>query len=635
MLKLTDFFQPLNFLNLVYYVGALVYFDIFGSFIKSFIIKNREVTTETRLTNWLIGIGFFVFIWFSLGFFVIPTKSNLLISIIITFLISLPKYLSKREYITLFKIVKPLLLPIFLIIPFLPSTFVKASLPPYVWDEMAYHFLSPYDALHMSVRHFTGGLYENVPRLMDILYMFGIPLTNTYSVIRLIQFSIVTTSLFVGFLLIKKLLGVVPAILFILIFLSLPLGLPDLATIGYVDVVAMSFLLLGFLFGLVFLFFDNSDYLVLSALFWGMSLGTKYTTLVSFLAFLVTFLIAYWFKHKSYKYVFEKGILIKIIIVFLLFGGYWYVKNLIIYGNPIYPFIFPCWGRYALDCAKGSSFFGTWTIPVTIKNLYSIIMSLIPQNIVLQFTLIFSSLLTIFYGLKKNKLLLLMSLLPLVIELIIMKYFSGFDARYQQYLIVYLIFVIVLVFSVKPKINFIKLIQLLFFITLISSTSFYYVKNVMQLNSLKYLNWHEINYALGRENINDWIKFRLPDVSEATIYCGENSGEPLNLVILDPDMIWFTYNGLNRVFMVGCYAYYPPNMSLNDWENLIKIAKERKLQFWTISINPCVSQDKIIPGMEGDTTGDKFRMRLVNNLIVCNSTQIVRNLYKFDYRTLN
>ena len=68
---------------------------------------------------------------------------------------------------------------------------------------------------------------------------------------------------------------------------------------------------------------------------------------VSFSLVFIGFLVL---ERKKYFSVFSKRLFLKLGLVFLIFGGYWYVKNLVIYGNPIYPFILPCFEAYANDC---------------------------------------------------------------------------------------------------------------------------------------------------------------------------------------------------------------------------------------------------------------------------------------------
>lgn len=633
MPKLSDFFQPLNFINLFYFVSSLIFFDVLGTFVKSFFIRDTRVDAETRLINWLMGLGFFIFVWFNIGFFAPPTQLNLLISIVILFCISVPYYLKNKKYVSLFRLAKSLTLPIILILPFLLAIFVKASLPPYMWDEMAYHFISPYESIHSISQfwQFGGGLYLNLPRLIDTLYILTFSLTRTYSVVRLIQFSILVTSIFGAFLAIKKLLGNRSGVLFVLLFLSLPLVIPSLATIGYVDIVALSFLLLGLIFGITFLFSNSQDDLILTLTFWAMSIGTKYTTLVAFGAFVISFSIVYWIKNKTFTTLFSKKTFLKIVLSLVIFGGYWYIKNFVLYGNPIYPFLLPCWGSFAQECGTGTSFFGAWTRPVNFYTFYSMIATLLPQNGIIRFALILSPFFIALFGDRKIKTILLMLVISFGIETIFLSYFSGFEERYQQYLVITLILVVVLFVSAKFKLFIARLVQLLILIALIVSSVFFYIQNVSYLNSTKYLGLSEINYALGKESINDWIKSILPDVSAATLWCDNPPNGPIALANFDPDMIWYSYSGLNRVYLVGCY-YNNPDLKPNEWKDFVNIAKQRKLKFWSISINRCQKEKVVTSNIEKE---DQItQMRQLNNEIICKSREVVPNLYYFDFEGL-
>lgn len=633
MLRLSDFFRPLNLTNLLYVLFLLVFFDVLGTLIKSFFVKKREVDLATRLANWPMGLGFFVFVWFILGFFVVPSQFNLQISILVLFCVSLPYYLKSKAYLSLFRLAKPLILPIILILPFLYPTFIKASLPPYLWDEMAYHFISPNILINNISQfwQFSGDLYGNLPRLMDTMYILSFSLTHTYSVIRLIQFLLLITSVFSVFLVIKKLLGGTSAALFILIFLSLPMKIPSLATVGYVDIAAMSFLFLGFIFGLIFLFSNTKDYLILSFIFWAMSIGAKYTTVTAFGAFAISFSVIYWIKNRSFAALFDRKTFLRVILGLVIFGGYWYIKNFIIYGNPIYPFLFPCWGKFAQNCGTGSSFFGTWTIPVNFYNFYGIIETLLPQNVVLRFAFVLSPFLITIFGGKKSKLILLMLILSFGIETFVLSRFSGFDSRYQQYLVFTLVFIIVLLVSSGFRLFTARLTQLVILVALFGSCTFFYLQNATFLYSFKYVNLSQINYALGKENISDWIKNILPEVSAATLWCDGRQDGQVNLEIFDPDMIWSTYNGLMRVYLVNC-SYNPVILQSEDLEDFVNVARERKLEFWTVSANTCLPQSEVkARGGDGE---ELVSMRKVNNTIICNSTEVVPNLYYFNYVAL-
>lgn len=643
MIKLSDFFQPLIPVNLFLALLLVFFFDIFGSYIKSFFLTDKRTLHDTRILDWLIGFSFFITLWFFVGFFIEPNQTNILISILLFLIISLPKYLINNKYKELIVLPKKNIIPILLLIPFLPSAIVKASLPPYFADEMAYHFISPYALLHQlnTFWNFTsGGLYLNTARLMDEFYILGFSLTRTYSIVRLIQFLILATSLIASYAFIKKVFGFLPAFLFVFIFLSLPQDITFTSTIGYVDVPAYAFLLVAMVLSLVFLFKKKKEYFILSLAFWAMSIGTKYTSLEAFVVFLLATLFIYAFTYKSLKVFADKVLWVKSLTVILIFGGYWYLKNFFIFGNPLYPFFFHCWGKYATECGTSGSFFGTWTTPINLKTFYPIIMELLPTNRIVHISIIISATLVWLSNNKKVKNLLFLLVITFFGELIILKYFSGFVVRYQQHLQLFLILVIALVSAVNFKNRYLKAARALVLLAILGSTSILYFRTVKNTNSLASVTWQEINYSIGKIDIYDWIKSRLPNAYQATFWCENPPGGSVALARLDPDMIWYEDSGFMRSYLINCY-YENPDLGEGDIKKIKSVAINRKLNFWTVTINPCVPENQVKSKQELKDSNINIEnlqkllsMRKLNNAVVCNSQEILPNLYHFDYRNL-
>ena len=82
------------------------------------------------------------------------------------------------------------------------------------------------------------------------------------------------------------------------------------------------------------------DRMVLAGLFIGLSCGTKYTGLeTGFLAFVIFFLLTFLIRESQSL----KGVGITAGVSFLTAGA-WYIKNIILVGNPVYPFAFETFG---------------------------------------------------------------------------------------------------------------------------------------------------------------------------------------------------------------------------------------------------------------------------------------------------
>jgi len=640
MLKLSDFFQPLNFQTLAYFLLLFLSFDVFGTFIKKTFIKYQK-EDETRILNWIIGLGAFVFIWFILGFFVAPKGNPVLYSIPLLLAISLSSYVKEKKYLELPKVLWSLKVPILIILPFLPAVFVKASLPPYYSDEMAYHFLSPSDIKQMGVWAFNGGLYQNVPRLFDTFFILTFSITRTYSIVRLFHFSILATSMIFAYMNLKKNFGFLVGLLFFFAFFSIPDEIVFVSTLGYVDIATISFMLIGFLMSIDYLVNTSSKSLIISSIFWAMALGTKYTPITAILSFSVPLLAIIIKNGTKFSEIFRPNFLFKILLSFLVFGGYWYIKNFVVYANPIYPFIFPCVGKYAADCSADSSFFTAWTVPVTFSNISVIMGGLFPGNKILQSLILITPIFIFFNKNKKIKRISLLILASIMIEFLVLKKFSGFYARYHQHLQFWMLVLLAIQLANEYKNKLLYVLFGLCFLALTYSLVLSYVKTVRYTDSLKFLNWDEINYSIGRSNIYDWVRQKLPGMAEAARWCENGQGgEFTPIARFDPDMIWYQNDGFIRSFLVNCY-WGNPNLGSTEWSDIIKPAKDRKLKFWTITPNPCLPKEQVKSKTELQDTNNNagninqlLLMRRLNNSVVCNSQQVLPNLYYFDYQKL-
>jgi len=633
LIKLSDYFQPLNITTLSYYLGLLIFFDILGTFVKKKLISFKQ--DNSRIINWLIGLSFFVFVWFLLRFFIPPQQTPLILSILGLLSLSLPSYLKNQEHKKILSTIWELKFPLLIIVPFLPAVFVKASLPPYYSDEMAYQFISPSALVDINTWNFVGKFYQNLPRNFNYFFTLAFSLTKTYSVVRLFHFSILVTAIIFAYQKIKNLINFPAAFLFVFIFFSLPISTIQAATVGFVDVATYSFILIAVLSTLEYFSNKTSKSLFISALFWALALGNKYTVITTLIAFTSSFfLVSYFFQKNLFKKILTHKILTKIFLLMFIFGGYWYLKNLIVFGNPIYPFIFRCY-RFAEICqSQMLASFNSWTTPVNLTNLPQIFNSLFPANPLLLPALILSSFLVLLNKNKKTKQISLVLISTVTIELVLLKYTSGFYTRYHQHLQLILLLLIVTQLANQYKSKLLTVAVNLFYVSLLFVTAKNYINTVKNTNSLNFLTQQEINYSLGKLDIYGWTEEKFPNVIEGIYWC-ENPplSQRTELVRLDPDMIWFRDEGFMRSFLTNCYINESPPLDGLPLDQVLKIAKQDNLRFWTVSVNPCILQEKVTKRL--DYEGDyQLYLRHLNNIIVCNSQEVKPNLYYFDYEKL-
>ena len=626
LIRLSDYFQPLTPQTFSYYLGLLIFLDILGTYVKKIIVKSTE-QDNSRILNWLIGLGFFVFIWFILRFFIPPHQTPLIVSILLLLGFSFPSYVKNQEYKKILQVTWDLKVPLLTIAPFLPAVFVKASLPPYYSDEMAYQFISPSTLASIDTWHFVGKFYQNLPRVFNYFFTLVFSLTKTYSPVRLFHFSILITAMMFAYQKLKLFFGFFSALLFVLIFFSLPIATIQTATIGFVDVATYSFILIAVLNALEFFSSKSSKLLLISTLFWAMALGTKYTTITVFVSFILGSILVFR-PHIKLK------TLTKIFSIMLVFGGYWYVKNLIVFGNPTYPLFFKCY-RYAEICNFSLTSFSSWTTPVTLGNILPIFRSLLPGSQWLQTAFVVSIPLVILNINKKTKKISLILIATMLFELILTKYFSGFHLRYQQHIRLEMIFLIVIQLGNQYKRNILKILSWGFYLILTISILGQY-KSTIADSYQRLLTQKQIDYALGKIDIYDWIDNTFPSVAAGIYWC-ENppSGKRTELVRLDPDMIWYGETGFMRSFTTNCFIKEDQLLDGIPLNQFIDQAKVKKLKFWTVTTNPCIPDSQVKIKRHEEVGDDhKLYLRRLNNIIVCNSEEVKPNLYLFNYEKL-
>jgi hypothetical protein len=625
MLKLADFFQPLNFITILEFIFLFFFFDVLGLFIYRKLFKFKDAR-ENVVIRWLVGFGGFIFLWFLLSLFIPADRIQILVSIILLLAICLPGYIKEEGSSVFFQTIWRYRVPILIIAPFLPAIFVKASLPPYQWDEMAYHFSAPSALRDISPISYTGYLYADVPRILDSFWLMVFTLFHTYSIARLFHFTILVTSMAFSYAVLKKHFGILIGFLFVFIFFSIPQDIVFLSTSGYVDVGAYSFLLIGLMYSIDFLMSKSGNSIVLASIFWAMNLGTKYTGASAFVSFLLLFIVYVIWKRRDYKNSISRNALFLALLGFVFFGGYWYIKNFIFYGNPIFPFLIPClWGHYATACPQASGFFGNWTIKITSANSYKILSLLFTNDLIMQFMVLLAPFIIFFGKTKKLLSLFLLSFLSVIGELLFLKHFSGFQIRYHQHMQLFLLFGVVLIFVNKYKNRIVSFLVKVLLGVVVLNAAFLYAKNIVYSDSLHLLNWNEINYAIGRMNIHQWTAFYFNKMNSTILWC-ENppGGREVTIARFDPDVIWYSNEGLMRVFMTNCSYSNPPLQGVPIGK-VLNTAKEQKIQFWISSLNKCV------PDSEVSSNPDQTYLRRLNNILVCNSQEVIPYLYYFDY----
>lgn len=215
------------------------------------------------------------------------------------------------------------------------SLYFKAMLPPYANDEMAYHIpeaqtiIASHRLDIAAVGHY---FYDNIPRLMEVMYAAAISAFN-FSLLHAMHLAVVLSFLIFlwGYLRRNYNLRVASlALLFILFYEQYT----SIGVSGYIDSAAVSFEIAGLLLFFDWLLINKNISLILSLFTLGFALAVKYSAIPTVALVILTIILLSKKREGSWK-VLSKGILL-----LLLAGGFWYLRNLYLYQNPFYPMYF-------------------------------------------------------------------------------------------------------------------------------------------------------------------------------------------------------------------------------------------------------------------------------------------------------
>ena len=219
------------------------------------------------------------------------------------------------------------------------SIIVLATVPPVSRDALTYHLAIP----KLYLKH--GGVYEipfmphsYFPMNLELLYL--IPLYFGNDIIpKYIHFVFALLTAFLIFSYLWKRINLPYGLLGVIFFLSIPV-IAKLSITVYVDLGLMFFSTASLL--LLLRWIQDGfplKFLILSASFCGLALGTKYNGLITLflLTLFVPFLYSRYTQGKKPGFLKAAGCGILFLFVALLFFSPWMIRNYLWTNNPIYP----------------------------------------------------------------------------------------------------------------------------------------------------------------------------------------------------------------------------------------------------------------------------------------------------------
>jgi len=214
------------------------------------------------------------------------------------------------------------------------AQWLAALAPPEAYDELAYHLPEARSIVHAHALPLTlnhDHVYGNLPALMETLYAEALAFRGT-ALVHAVHLTVFGAFLLVVAGAVRMLFGsraAALAVIGLLLFQDLTYN----ATTAYVDTAQLSFALAGLLAIVLFAAFDRAGDAAAAALLLGFALSVKYSALptAAFVAVVAAVLLV------------RRGRLAlapALAGLTVLACGFWYGKNLVRFGNPVYPLYF-------------------------------------------------------------------------------------------------------------------------------------------------------------------------------------------------------------------------------------------------------------------------------------------------------
>lgn len=371
------------FLNLISLFLLIIIVTSFGR--RLFSIFRIKFNDPLEYLVFSIGLGFGILSLFvlTIGLFGLLYKSAIYLILLFILLFSISDIkkvfldisqswknnsgiLTKRTNLLLFIIL------ILLII----LNIIGASGPPSAMDPLVYHLTIPkiYIEKH-KIEYFSYTWLSNFPFNMEMLYTLGMIIIDDIfpAQIHFVFGLFISIAIF----LFCKMNQKEEICLFsIVLFYAMPLT-TFVSTSAFSDFGLIFYLFVSFISFYKWRIDLKKQWLILLGIFSGFACGCKFTGL--FVSAILVLFIAF----ESIR---QKKSIISNIFIFsifaIIFGGVWYLKNLLWTGNPVYPFLYNLFGGRDWNAYSNNSIMNFYGESGAGKNIFKFVLALwnITQN---------------------------------------------------------------------------------------------------------------------------------------------------------------------------------------------------------------------------------------------------------------
>lgn len=355
----------INLIPILSPIAAMIMSLLLAYFLGEKILNLLKISLSPRREYWpvsfLLGLFLISLVTFLLGIVGLLYSGVFRISLIILFIVLLIYYtkkITRKGRVSPLKRKNPDTLICWILLVIMGLVCLSYTLtPPVQSDGLRYHLFAPQEYIKgHRIQYIPLSALSNSPFAIEMLFMYGM-LVNGDLLAKLFHFSLWILCIF----LIRTFIfhftskpqnekATFPSRNFIFLFSGLLFGtipaISSLACWSFIDLGIAAYFL-GFVFSLC-LFSEKRErgFLILSGIFGGAALGTKYTMLPMILlgCLIIGIMEIYQSgaveKEKSHRIPSFIRVPFFIGIIALILALPWYIKNLINTGNPFYPLLY-------------------------------------------------------------------------------------------------------------------------------------------------------------------------------------------------------------------------------------------------------------------------------------------------------
>ncbi len=257
----------------------------------------------------------------------------------------------------------------------LAAAFLLVLTPEIGKDAVVYHLAVPRQ--YLAARGFVfipGNIFANLPFLAEMLYIPVVAFGNDM-IAKGLHFLVLPALLMGMWHIASVRLRLSTPLVPLLVFVSLPTVF-DLAHLAYVDLFAAMFSFAAVYSFLVWQKNPERRWLLICALFTGAALSTKYSAVILPILAILGILRKHHAGNDTRLLLLDLG---AYLLVTIMFGIPFYLKNILLTGNPVYPFMYGIFGGKGLDEDLARLFHGLYQYMGMGRSLYDYL--LLPWNI--------------------------------------------------------------------------------------------------------------------------------------------------------------------------------------------------------------------------------------------------------------